>query len=174
MPQKTTELFYQCGANLFEKKVGKLKLIPALPICIFSSLVLVALLKDTVKKSKEDKLKDVIVYWDGETQCRTGNFSQDNVTNLFIPKLEEVKKSMRKLLKDKEDSFDRQVNWITAKLCDGDDQPTEELSSILGEEGDDNSDAIQIKSQVENIVLALHRVRFFQSRMAEIFQVSAE
>ena len=148
---------------------------PTMFTMIFLHFVSVALLKDTVKKSKEDPaLKDVIVYWDGETQCRTGNFRQDNVTNLFIPKLEEVKKSMRKLLKDKEDSFDRQVNWITAKLCDGDDQPTEELASILGEEGDDNSDAIQIKSQVENIVLALHRVRFFQSRMAEIFQVSAE
>ena len=142
---------------------------------IFLHFVSVALLKDTVKKSQEDpSLKDVIVYWDGDTQCRTGSFRQDNVTHLFIPKLEEVKKSMRKLLKDNEDSFDAQVNWIAAKLCDGDDQPTDELASILGEEVNDNSGTIQIKSQVENIVLALHRVRFFQSRMAEIFQVSAE
>ena len=150
-------------------------------VLIIIFIYLVALLRDTLKKNMEED-PSVIVYWDDDHQCRNANRNtRDNVSNVFLPQLMEVKKSMIKLKKtddDGDEEFERQVNWIQARLCGGEDEQTDELKKILEDDktmsSTSHKNAIQIRGQVENIVLALHRVQDMKSRMPDMFSAVLE
>jgi len=138
------------------------------------SVTIVQILSQTMKKNEEDKT--ILIYWNEENQCRDSNRNfRDNVCNVFYPQLLKVKESLKQL---EEAEYDSQVEWIKASLCDGEDEQTDELKKIIEDEkikeAKSHKKALQIKSEVMNIVLALHRVKEFQTKFPEIFSVSID
>jgi len=127
-----------------------------------------------MKKNEDDK--SILIYWNEENQCRDSNRNfRDNICNAFYPQLLKVKESLKQL---QEAEYDSQVEWIKASLCDGEDEQTDELKKIIEDEkikeAKSHKKALQIKSEVMNIVLALHRVKEFQTKFPEIFSVSID
>ena len=138
------------------------------------SVTIVQILSQTMKKNEEDK--SILIYWNEDNQCRNSNRNfRDNVSNVFYPQLLHVKESLKQL---EEAEYDNQVEWIKASLCDGEDEQTDDLKKIIEDEkikeAKSHKKAIQIKSEVMNIVLALHRVKEFQTKFPEIFSVSID
>ena len=138
------------------------------------SVTIVQILSQTMKKNEEDK--SILIYWNEDNQCRNSNRNfRDNISNVFYPQLLHVKESLKQL---EEAEYDNQVEWIKASLCDGEDEQTDDLKKIIEDEkikeAKSHKKAIQIKSEVMNIVLALHRVKEFQTKFPEIFSVSIE
>ena len=131
-------------------------------------------MRDTVEKNKSDPT--IFIYWDQENKCKLSDRNtQDNVSNLFFPKILEIKQAFEVLQKsspEKED-FDSQVNWIQASLCDGEDEKSAELVSEMDDTkittAPSHKIAIQIEAKVYDVVIALHRVEAFKLKLKEIF-----
>ena len=69
----------------------------------------------------------------------------------------------------------RAADWISANLCDGEDEKSEQLERALKELDDEGERQrrLRIRAQVENMVHSLLRVRDLSSRMMEMFDTSA-
>ena len=79
-----------------------------------------SILADTLQRNKPSEL----IYWNKECICKNSNRNfQDNVANLFLPQLMKIKGLLSAL---QEDLAQHQA-WIQAKLCDGEDEASEEL-----------------------------------------------
>jgi len=63
-------------------------------------------------------------------------------------------------------------------LCDGEDEPSEELKKALDElkspDSQEHSKCLEIRGKVENVVLSLHRVEAMKKSFPEIFSVINE
>ena len=127
-----------------------------------------AVLVETIKVTRERKDGEILIYWNEWNVCKAENRNyRDNVANVFLPKLCDIKKQMA-TLKD----LDVSAEWIKASLCDGDDEKTVDLDKALDASKLDPSlhkKRLQIRSSIYNIVLALHRVDSMKKRFSEIF-----
>ena len=106
--------------------------------------------------------------WSEALRCSQANRDfQDNVSNLFWPKLMEARLLMARLGKD---DLQPAVSFIKASLCDGDDDKSPELTRALGEKvtEEQRKDWMRIRARVENIVHSLFRVEKFQQNLSKI------
>ena len=106
--------------------------------------------------------------WSDAVRCSQANRDfQDNVSNLFWPKLMEVRLLMARLGND---DLHPAVSFIKASLCDGDDDKSPELTRALGEEVTEEQRKawMRIRARVENIVHSLLRVEKFQQNLSKI------
>ena len=70
------------------------------------------------------------------------------------------------------DDLDGQAAWISASLCDGEDEKSEQLKEALDNirvDTDTHKKCLRIRAMVENIVHALLRVEAMTQRMNTIF-----
>ena len=118
---------------------------------------------------KERNDGEILIYWNQFNVCKAENRDfRDNVANVFLPKLMDIKKLLASLRGD----LDVSAEWIKASLCDGDDEKTADLDKALDASKLDKSlhkMRLQIRSLIYNIVLALHRVDSMKKRFSEIF-----
>ena len=130
-------------------------------------VAILSILCDTVKRNRRQEA--MLIFWNENAICKQSNRQfHDNVANLFLPQLMKVKESLAKLDGD----LEVQTSWIQAKLCDGEDEKSEELKNALDDPCVDEQSrkkCLKIRSSVENIVLALHRVEGMKSKLPEIF-----
>ena len=106
--------------------------------------------------------------WSEAVRCSQANRDfQDNVSNLFWPKLMEARLLMARLSKD---DLQPAVSFIKASLCDGDDDKSPELTRALGEKVTEEQRKawMRIRARVENIVHSLLRVEKFQQNLSKI------
>ena len=106
--------------------------------------------------------------WSEAVRCSQANRDfQDNVSNLFWPKLMEARLLMARLGKD---DLQPAVSFIKASLCDGDDDKSPELTRALGEKVTEEQRKawMRIRARVENIVHSLLRVEKFQQNLSKI------
>eukprot|EP00091_Calanus_sinicus_P002669 TRINITY_DN12765_c0_g1_i1.p1 TRINITY_DN12765_c0_g1~~TRINITY_DN12765_c0_g1_i1.p1 ORF type:complete len:273 (-),score=82.37 TRINITY_DN12765_c0_g1_i1:218-1036(-) len=126
---------------------------------------IIAVLVDSIKRSKKDK---TLIYWNEENKCRDSNRDYtDNVANVFWPQLMKVKDALMSI-----EDLDAQATWISASLCDGEDEKSDQLRSVvedlsMGEAA--HQKCLRIRAMVENIVHSLLRVQEMTSRMNRIF-----
>ena len=106
--------------------------------------------------------------WNDSVRCSQANRDfQDNVSNLFWPKLMEVRLLMARLSRD---DLQPAASFIKASLCDGDDDKSPELTRALGAEMTEEQRQawMRIRARVENIVHSLLRVEKFQQNLSKI------
>ena len=106
--------------------------------------------------------------WSEAVRCSQANRDfQDNVSNLFWPKLMEARLLMARLGKD---DLQPAVSFIKASLCDGDDDKSPELTRALEEKVTEEQRKawMRIRARVENIVHSLLRVEKFQQNLSKI------
>ena len=106
--------------------------------------------------------------WSKSVRCSQANRDfQDNVSNLFWPKLMEARLLMARLGKD---DLQPAVSFIKASLCDGDDDKSPELIRALEEKVTEEQRKawMRIRARVENIVHSLLRVEKFQQNLSKI------
>ena len=106
--------------------------------------------------------------WSDSVRCTQANRDfQDNVSNLFWPKLMEARLLMARLSKD---DLRPAASFIKASLCDGDDDKSSELTRALGAEVTEEQRRtwMRIRARVENIVHSLLRVEKFQQNLSKI------
>ena len=129
-------------------------------------VTIIAVLVDSIKRDKKDK---TMIYWNEENKCRESNRGYtDNVANVFWPELMKVKDALKCI----EDDLDGQATWISASLCDGEDEKSNQLRKVvedlsMGETA--HKKCLRIRAMVENIVHSLLRVHEMTSRMNRIF-----
>jgi len=113
-----------------------------------------------------------LIFWNDKNICRFANRERsDNIAQVFLPQLADVKKSMISL--KKEADLDICNTWIKASLCDGEDEKTQELAMALNnitKMDDRHPKCLKIRSSIENIVHALLRVNTMNKRLPEIFK----
>merc|ERR1712051_893145 len=130
-------------------------------------VAITAILGDTAKRGNPQEL----IFWNDKNICRFENRERsDNIAQVFLPQLANVKKSMISL--KKEADLDICNAWIKASLCDGEDEKTKELTTALNsitENDDRHAKCLKIRSSIENIVHALLRVNTMNKRLPEIF-----
>jgi len=130
-------------------------------------VTIIAILLDSIKRIKNEK--KVLIYWNEENKCKDSNRDfNDNVANLFMPQLMRVKEALLSVKGD----LDDQTNWISASLCDGEDEKSEELRKVvenLNMKEAEHKNCLKIRATVENIVHSLLRVNALSSRLSEIF-----
>ena len=130
-------------------------------------VTIVDILVDSIKKDKKDKS---LIYWDEKNACKGSNRDYtDNIANVFWPRIMEVKEALMNI---QEQELDIQTNWISASLCDGEDEKSEELKIVLENSNINEADkkkCLQIRAKVEDMVHSLLRVKEMTSRMNEIF-----
>ena len=123
-----------------------------------------SILADTVQRNKTSEL----IYWNKECICKNSNRNfQDNVANLFLPQLMKIKSLLSAF---KEDLAQHQT-WVQAKLCDGEDEASEELRAALEDGCQDERIRRHrrvIQSMVYNVVLSLHRVEGMKKILPDI------
>jgi len=131
-------------------------------------VAIAAILGDTAKRGNPQEL----IFWNDKNICRFENRERsDNIAQVFLPQLADVKKSMISL--KKEADLDICNAWIKASLCDGEDEKTKELATALNsitEKDDRHAKCLKIRSSIENIVHALLRVNTMNKRLPEIFK----
>jgi hypothetical protein len=96
--------------------------------------------------------------------------TKDGIANLLWPMAFEVKKMF--LAKKKELSKSQNIRVLTAMLCANSDSETDELKDFLKEKVEEHKNyAInnQIRTKINNLTLAILRVKPYQDRMASIF-----
>ena len=135
-------------------------------------VTIASILQETVNKShKKDR---VLVYWNENNICKDSNRDPgDNIANVFLPQLMKIKELIMDLPKE---DVEHCCIWIKAKLCDGEDEKSEELSKVL----DDThamadgvkAKCLKIRSLIENVVHALLRVKEMNNKLPIIFSSS--
>ena len=135
-------------------------------------MTIIAVLVDSIKKNKKDK---TLIYWDEENKCKDSNrVLTDNVANLFWPQLMKVKED---LLSVSDEDIARVGTWVSASLCDGEDERSQQLKDALDNQSLDQNThkkCLKIRAMVEDIVHSLLRVRELTTRLPEIFELSDE
>merc|ERR1719318_1123456 len=92
-------------------------------------VTIIAVLVDSVNRSKKDK---TLIYWNEDNKCRDSNRDYtDNVANVFWPQLMKVKDALMSI----EDDLDGQATWISASLCDGEDEKSDQLRNVIEDLG---------------------------------------
>eukprot|EP00092_Neocalanus_flemingeri_P014434 GFUD01015573.1.p1 GENE.GFUD01015573.1~~GFUD01015573.1.p1 ORF type:complete len:737 (+),score=107.38 GFUD01015573.1:170-2380(+) len=131
-------------------------------------VTIVAILVDSIKRNKKDK---TMIYWNEDNKCRDSNRDYtDNVVNLFWPQLMKVKEGLISVDGD----LDSAGTWVSASLCDGEDERSDQLKGALENitmKDNTHQKYLKIRSQVENIVHSLLRVQGLTSRLHEIFEI---
>jgi hypothetical protein len=137
-------------------------------------VAILSILVDSIKRNRKDQ---TLIVWDDETECRDSTRDlNDNVSNVFWPQVMQVKKVL--LVLPMED-LDMAAKWVSASLCDGEDEKSEQLAATLSECASSISEEhrkwyLKIRALLENIVHSLLRVQTFSSRLNEIVDTSSE
>ena len=130
-------------------------------------VTIVAILVDSIKISGKDK---TLIYWNEENKCRDFNRDfRDNVANVFWAQVMKIKES---LMSFEEKELEACSMWISASLCDGEDNKTDQLKQALDDgimESRVKQRCLKTRATVENMVHSLLRVNAMTSRMNEIF-----
>lgn len=122
-----------------------------------------------------DSIESAGLLWRPTFACENRNRNyQDNVANLFWPKMMEIKALLAKL--SPEDSS-KAIIFIKASLCDGEDaaNQTPELTSALAMEISERQRRcwMQIRARIMDLVLSLLRISQYQRRMSDINAVQS-
>ena len=103
--------------------------------------------------------------WSPSLTCSTRNRDpRDNVANLFWPQLMEVRGLLSRL---EPNLLPEAAIFISASLCDGEDERTASLAAVLERPGQDQHrpDWLRIRAKLENITHSLLRVENFSRRL---------
>jgi len=129
-------------------------------------VAILIILVNSVKRTKTDKS---LIYWNEENECTDSNRDYtDNIANTFWPQLMKAKEILMSI----SNNLDDHASWISASLCDGEDEKSSALVNALkvsDEESEDHKRAIRVRAMVENMVHSLLRVSEMTSRMHVIF-----
>jgi hypothetical protein len=137
-------------------------------------VAILSILVDSIKRNRKDK---TLIVWDDNTECKDSTRDlKDNVSNVFWPQVMQVKKVL--LVLPVED-LDVAAKWVSASLCDGEDEKSELLAATLSECASSISEehrkwCLKIRASLENIVHSLLRVQTFSSRLNEIVDTLSE
>ena len=122
-----------------------------------------------VESIARDKIDRSLIYWDERNQCtKSSTNRQDNIANHFYPMLMKIKNGLRGL-----DDMDQVNSFLASSFCDGADEKTEELQNFLESQqvsDDDKKKYLAIRSELENLVHSLLRVKKMQETLSKICQ----
>ena len=106
--------------------------------------------------------------WSPSVTCSTTNRDlRDNVANLFWPQLMEVRGLLSRL---EAALLPEAATFISASLCDGEDERSPSLAAVLEKPGQEQHrpDWLRIRAKLENITHSLLRVENFSRRLPVI------